>query len=58
MLAGMVITNGLSGLKDKFCSSIKLKRNVNKEGAYSVFEISIWAGVMNIKKDSKKISRW
>ena len=56
MLAGMVITNGLSGLKDKFCSSIKLKRNVNKEGAYSVFDISICAGVMNIKKDSKKIS--
>lgn len=33
MHEGMVITNGLSGLKDEFCSNIKLKRNVNKEGA-------------------------
>ena len=57
MLIGMVITNGLSGLKDKFCSNIKLKRNVNKEGAYSVLEISICAGVMSIKKNSKKISK-
>ena len=56
MIAGMVITNGLSGLNDKFCSSIKLKKKVNKDGAYSLFAISIWAGVMNIKKDSKKIS--
>ena len=56
MLAGMVITNGLSGLKDKFCSSIKLKKKVNKDGAYSLFAISICAGVMNIKKDSKRIS--
>ena len=57
MLAGMVITNGLSGLKDKFCSSITLKRNVNKEGAYPGFEISICAGVMNTKRDMKKISK-
>ena len=57
MLAGMVITNGLSGLKDKFCSSIKLKKKVNKDGAYSLFAISICAGVMNIKKDKKKISK-
>ena len=57
MLAGMLITNGLSGLKDKFCSNIKLKRNVNKEGAYSVFVIPICAGVANIKKDNKKISK-
>tara|TARA_B100001093_G_scaffold276009_1_gene263781 strand:- start:852 stop:1025 length:174 start_codon:yes stop_codon:yes gene_type:complete len=56
MLAGMVITNGRNGLKDIFCSSNKLKKKVNKEGAYSVFEISICAGVMNIKKDRKKIS--
>ncbi len=53
----MLITNGLRGLKDKFCSNIELKRKVNKDGAYSVFEISICAGVMNIKKDNKKISR-
>ena len=57
MLAGMVITNGLSGLKDKFCSSIKLKKKVNKDGAYSLFAISICAGVINIKKDNKKISK-
>ena len=56
MLAGMEITSGLSNLKDKFCSNIKLKRKANKEGAYSVFEISICAGVMNIKKDNRKIS--
>ena len=56
MLAGMVITNGRNGLKDIFCSSNKLKKKVNKEGAYSVFEISICAGVVNITKDRKKIS--
>ena len=57
MLAGMVITNGRNGLKDIFCSSDKLKKKVNKEGAYSVFEISICAGVMNIKKNMRKISK-
>ena len=56
MLAGIVITNGLNGLKDIFCSRDKLKKKVNKEGAYSVFETSICAGVMRIKKDKKKIS--
>ena len=56
MLAGTVITNGRNGLKDIFCSSDKLNKKVNKEGAYSVFEISICAGVMNINKDRKKIS--
>ena len=56
MLTGIVITNGLNGLKDIFCSSNKLKKKVNKEGAYSGLEISICAGVMNIKKDKKKIS--
>ena len=56
MLAGMVITNGLSGLIEKFCSSTKLKRKVNKDGAYSIFVISICAGVINIKKENKKIS--
>ena len=56
MLAGIVIANGRNGLKDIFCSSDKLKKKVNKEGANSVFEISICAGVMNIKKDRKKIS--
>tara|TARA_B100000674_G_C37654634_1_gene829579 strand:- start:230 stop:433 length:204 start_codon:yes stop_codon:yes gene_type:complete len=57
MLAGMEITNGLSGLKEKFCSKIKLKRKVNKDGAYSIFSISTCAGVTNIKKDNKKISK-
>ena len=56
MLTGMVITNGRNGLKEIFCSSNKLNKKVNKEGAYSGFEISICAGVMNIKKDRKKIS--
>ena len=56
MLKGILITNGRKGLKDMFCSSNKLKKKVNKEGAYCVFEISICAGVMNIKKDRKKIS--
>ena len=53
MLAGIVITNGRNGLKDIFCSRDKLKKKVNKEGAYSVLEISICAGVMNIRKDRK-----
>ena len=57
MLAGIVINNGRNGLKDIFCSSDKLKKKVNKEGAYSVFEISICAGVMNIKKNMRKISK-
>ena len=57
MLAGMEITNGLSGLKDKFCSKIKLKRKVNKDGAYSTFAMSTCAGVINIKKDNKKTSK-
>ena len=56
MLAGMEITKGRNGLKDIFCSSNKLKKKINKEGAYFVLEISICAGVMNIKKHSKKIS--
>ena len=56
MLAGIVITNGRNGLRDIFCSRDKLKKKVNKEGAYSVFETSICAGVMRIKKDKKKIS--
>ena len=56
MLDGMVITNGLSGLKDEFCSNIKLKRNVNKEGAQSKFGMSICAGVVKITKDKTKIS--
>ncbi len=54
---GMEIASGLSGLKDKFCSNIKLKKNVNREGAYSMFAISICAGVTNIKKENKKISK-
>lgn len=52
----MVITKGRNGLKDIFCSSDILKRKVNKEGAYSIVEISICVGVKNINKNKKKIS--
>ena len=52
----MVIANGRNGLKDIFCSSDKLKKKVNNEGANSKLEISICAGVINIKKDRRKIS--
>ena len=31
--AGMVITSGLKGLKEKFCSNVRLKKKVNNEGA-------------------------
>lgn len=33
MVAGIVITKGRNGLKDIFCSSDKLKKKVNNEGA-------------------------
>jgi hypothetical protein len=33
MQTGMEINNGLKGLKDMFCSSKRLKKKVNKEGA-------------------------
>ncbi len=33
MPAGMVITSGLKGLNEKFCSNVKLKKKVNNEGA-------------------------
>ena len=56
MPAGIAIIKGLSGLKDMFCSRDTLKKKVNNEGAYSAFNTSISAGVMNIKKDRKKIS--
>ena len=56
MPAGIEIIKGLRGLKDMFCSSDTLKKKVNNEGAYSPFNTSICAGVMNIKKDRKKIS--
>ena len=56
MPAGIAIIKGLRGLKDMFCSSDTLKKKVNNEGAYSPFNTSICAGVMNIKKDRKKIS--
>ena len=57
MLVGTVITSGRKGLKDMFCSSNKLKKKVNMEGANCVSEISICVGVMNIMKDRKKISK-
>ena len=56
MHAGMVMTSGLSGLKENFCSNSKSKKKVNSEGAYSKFAISICAGVMKIAKDKTKIS--
>lgn len=56
MPAGIEIIKGLRGLKDMFCSSDTLKKKVNNEGAYSAFNTSTCAGVMNIKKDRKKIS--
>ena len=56
MPAGIEIIKGLSGRKDIFCSRDKLKKKVNNEGANSKLEISICAGVINIKKDRKKIS--
>ena len=57
MLAGIVITKGLNGLIEKFCSSSKLKKKVNKEGAYSELETSIAAGVNEITKHKKKSSK-
>ena len=56
MPVGIVIIIGLRGLMDMFCSSDTLKKKVNNEGAYSAFNTSICAGVINIKKDRKKIS--
>jgi hypothetical protein len=56
MLKGIVSTNGLNGLREKFCSSNILKKKENKEGAYSPFVMSICAGVIKVAKDSKKIS--
>jgi len=52
----MLITNGLNGLKDIFCSSNKLNKKVNIEGAYCVFKVSTCAGVINIKKERMNIS--
>ena len=52
----MEITKGFKGLKEKFCSNNKLKKKVNKEGAYSKLDTSIGAGVVEITKDKKKSS--
>ena len=57
MLKGIEITRGLNGLKEKFCSNVKLKKKVNMEGAYSEFDTSIVVGVMNIMKNKKKSSK-
>ncbi len=56
MLIGIEIANGLNGLIEKFCSSNALKKKVNKEGAYSIFVMSICAGVIRIAKEKRKIS--
>ena len=55
--AGMVITKGLNGLIEIFCSSNTLKTKVNKEGAYSELDSSIVAGVEKSTKHKKKISK-
>ena len=57
MHAGKVSAKGLNGLIEIFCSNNKLKRKVNKEGAYSEFEGSIVAGVMNRTKHKKNTSK-
>ena len=56
MLKGIVITNGFNGLVEKFCSNNTSKKKVNKEGAYSIFLLSICAGVIKITKDKQKIA--
>ena len=56
MQAGIEIAKGLNGLVDKFCSNSKLKRKMNKEGAYPEFDTSIAAGVTRIMKLKKKSS--
>ena len=56
MQVGMVITKGLKGRIEKFCSNNKLKKKVNKEGAYSELDTSIVEGVVKITKDKKKSS--
>ena len=56
MLKGIVITNGFNGLVEKFCSNNTSKKKVNKEGAYSIFLMSICAGVIKITKDKQKIA--
>ena len=56
MQVGMVSIKGLKGLIEKFCSNNKLKKKVNKEGAYSELDTSIAAGVVKITKDKKKSS--
>ena len=53
----MVITKGLNGLIEIFCSSNTLKTKVNKEGAYSELDSSIVAGVEKSTKHKKKISK-
>tara|TARA_Y100001935_G_scaffold239792_1_gene227767 strand:+ start:904 stop:1101 length:198 start_codon:yes stop_codon:yes gene_type:complete len=52
---GIDKTKGLSGFKEKFCSSNILKKKVKNEGAYSELEISICEGVASIKKENKKM---
>ena len=56
MLMGIVITKDLKGLIEKFCSNNKLKKKINKQGAYSELDISILAGVVKITKHKKKSS--
>ena len=49
MAKGIVKRSGLRTLVEKSCSKRILKIKVNKEGAYSNVEVSIWAGVINNK---------
>ena len=58
MPLGIVKRSGLRTLVEKSCSKRILKIKVNKEGAYSAVEVSIWTGVTNNKIIIIKISKW
>ena len=56
MPIGIVKKSGLRTLVEKSCSKRILKIKVNKEGAYSNVDVSIWAGVISNIVDIIKIS--
>lgn len=56
MHVGIVIAKGLKGLREKLCSNNKLKKRINKLGAYSELDTPIVAGVIRITKHKKKSS--
>ena len=57
MPIGIIKKSGLRTLVEKSCSKRILKIKVNKEGAYSNVEVSIWAGVINNKVNIIKYSK-